>query len=115
MFHFFPSSNFDNVRSQSARAPGQEGDAQVSPQERTFDSDNTVRGGRGHHRARTFRNSRNFSGDRPNYYEREGGTGQDDYRHNRRQHDRQPRSNVSSVFEIICDASVPTRKCRMTF
>jgi hypothetical protein len=64
----------------------------VSTQERPFEPNNQ-RGGRGHFRSRTFHNNRNYGSDRPNQYEREGD--QDDYRHNRRQHDRQPRTNVS--------------------
>ncbi len=59
--------------------------------------DNTRRGGGGRgFRSRTFHNNRNYGSDRQNQYERgTGDVSQDDYRHNRRQHDRQPRTNVS--------------------
>jgi len=91
----FFSANFDNTRSQSARTGGQELDTDVSTQERPFEPGNNRRGGRGF-RSRTFHNNRNYGSDRPNQYNREGGEGgQDDYRHTRRQHDRQPRTNVS--------------------
>ena len=89
-------SNFDSTRTQSARTAEQELDTDVSPQERPFESDNAGRGGRGQFRSRTFHNNRNYGGDRPNQYERGSGEfSQDEYRHNRRQHDRQPRTNVS--------------------
>jgi hypothetical protein len=96
-FILFYRSNFDNTRSQPARTGSQELDAGASTQDQPFESDNNRRGGRGHFRARTFHNNRNFGSDRQGgHYERGTGEGgQDDYRHNRRQHDRQPRTNVS--------------------
>ena len=101
-FFLLDSSNFDTARPQSSRPAGQDVDADPSLQERSFDQDNVQRGGRGHFRARTFRNNRQYGGDRPNYHDREGGGGggQDEFRQNRRQYDRQPRNNVSSVKPI---------------
>ena len=93
----FFSSNFDAAG--SAAVPNVENlDADASGQERPFDPDNQRRGGRGHYRARTFHSNRQYGGDRHgNYDQQEGGGegGQDDYRRNRRQHDRQPRTNLS--------------------
>ena len=64
----------------------------MSPQERSFDADNTRRGGRGNYRGRYNSNR--------NYIDREGGeAGQEDHRANRRLHDRQPRTNLSWVVE----------------
>lgn len=61
-------------------------DAEISPTERAFEHDNTRRTGRGNYRGRSYRN----------YGDRESGEGgQEDYRANRRQYDRQPRSFVS--------------------
>jgi hypothetical protein len=101
IFYIFFRSNFDNTGPQLASTGGQEADTDAPPQELPFES-GSRRGGRGHFRSRTFRNNRNFGGDRPNPYEREGGEGgQDDYRPNRRQYEReggeggQPRTNVS--------------------
>lgn len=60
----------------------------MSPQERSFDADNTRRGGRGNYRGR-YNSNRNYS-------DRESGeAGQEDHRANRRLHDRQPRTNLS--------------------
>ncbi len=81
---FFPNrSNFESTRSQSNRALDQE----VSPTDGSFEPDNTRRTGRGgNYRGRSYRS----------YNDREGGEGgHDDYRANRRQYDRQPRSFVS--------------------
>ena len=85
-------SNYENTRSQSTRTGGQELETDVSGQDRSFETGNR-RGGRGQFRSRTFHNNRNYGSDRPNQFERGGD--QEDYRHNRRQHDRQPRTNVS--------------------
>lgn len=83
-------SNFDNT--QPASTGGQELDTDVTAQDRPFEP-NTRRGGRGQFRSRTFHNNRNYGSDRQDQYDREGG--QSDYRQNRRQHDRQPRTNIS--------------------
>ena len=63
---------------------------EVSPQERTFDSDGNRRGNyRGNYRPR------------PNFSHRDGNEmSQEDQRVNRRMHDRQPRNNVSGVKPI---------------
>ncbi|CAF4653906.1 unnamed protein product [Rotaria sp. Silwood1] len=83
-------SNFESTRPPSNREFDQEG----SPQERPFEPDNTRRNPRGNYRGRTFHNNRNYG-------DREGTEGsQEDYRTNRRQTDRQPRSFVSSVKPI---------------
>lgn len=76
---FFPSSrtNFDNTGAQSNRDYDQE----ISPTERPFEPDNTRRSNRGN-----YRGGRSYRG---------GDGGEDDYRANRRQYDRQPRSFVS--------------------
>lgn len=75
----------------------------ISPQGQTFDSEQTGgRGGRGGFRSRTFRSNRN-QGERSYHHERgdqEQQGGQDEYRHNRRANDRQPRNFVSSVKPI---------------
>jgi hypothetical protein len=64
-------------------------DEEVSPTERPFEPDNTRRTARGNYRGRPYHNNRNYG-------DREGGEGsQEDYRANRRQYDRQPRSFVS--------------------
>lgn len=75
---FLTRANFDNTAVQSNRDYEQD----TSPTERPFEPDNTRRSNRGHHRG-----GRSF---------REGG--EDDYRANRRQYDRQPRSFVSYVI-----------------
>ncbi|CAF1017327.1 unnamed protein product [Rotaria sordida] len=80
-------SNFESARPQTNR----DFDQEVSPSERPFEPDNTRRNPRGNYRGRTFRN----------YGDRESTEGaQDDYRANRRQTDRQPRSFVSGVKPI---------------
>ncbi|CAF3162803.1 unnamed protein product [Rotaria sp. Silwood2] len=90
--------HFDNTHPHSARTVGQELETDASGQEPRTEPENVRRGGRGPYRPRIFRNNRNYTDDRQNYYEREGGEGgQDTYRQNRRQHDRQPRSFVSGV------------------
>jgi hypothetical protein len=79
---FFYRSNFESTRPQSNR----EFDQEDSPSERPFEPDTTRRNVRGNYRGRTFRN----------YSDRESGEGgQEDYRANRRQYDRQPRSFVT--------------------
>jgi hypothetical protein len=78
-------SNYDNTRTQSNRDYDQE----VSPQERAFEPDNTRRNARGNYRGRPYQGNRSYG-------DREGGdVNQEDYRANRRLHDRQPRTNVS--------------------
>ncbi|CAF4437850.1 unnamed protein product, partial [Rotaria magnacalcarata] len=77
-------TNFESARPQSNR----EYDPEVSPLERPLEPDNTRRNTRGNYRGRTFHNNRNFG-------DREGGEGTDEYRANRRQTDRQPRSHVT--------------------
>ena len=95
------SSNFQPARPQSSRPAGQDLEIDPSSQDVPFDQDTVQRGGRGHFRARTFRSNRQYGSDRPNYHEREGGSGgQDEYRQNRRQHDRQPRNYTSSVKPV---------------
>ena len=82
---FLSRSNFEGARPQSNR----EFDQEVSPSERPFEADNTRRNARGSYRGRTFHNNRNYG-------DRESGEGsQEDYRANRRQYDRQPRSFVT--------------------
>jgi hypothetical protein len=88
----FFRSNFDNTRPQSGQTGGQDFNTDVPAQERPFEPVSR-RGSRGNFRSRTFHNNRNYGSDRSNQNDPEGD--QDDYRHNRRQHDRQPRSNVS--------------------
>lgn len=77
---FLPRANFDSNAVQSNRDYEQE----ISPTERPFEADNTRRlNNRGHHRGgRSYR----------------GEGGEEDYRANRRQYDRQPRSFVSYVI-----------------
>ncbi|CAF0966369.1 unnamed protein product [Adineta steineri] len=92
-------SNFDNTRSQPARTSGQEFDNDATLQERPFEADHTRRGGRGPFRGRTFHSNRYYGGgDHQNQYE--GDQSNNEYRQNRRQHDRQPRTNVSGVKPI---------------
>ncbi|UJR15415.1 hypothetical protein I4U23_002362 [Adineta vaga] len=80
-------SNFEGGRSQSNR----EYDQDALATDRSFEADNTRRNYRGNYRGRGFRN----------YGDRESGeVGQEDYRANRRQNDRQPRSFVSGVKPI---------------
>jgi hypothetical protein len=79
-FDFLYRSNFDNTRAQSNR----DFDQEISSQERPFEADNTRRGGRGNYRGRPYHNNRES-----------GEVGHEDYRANRRQHDRQPRTNLS--------------------
>ncbi|CAF1407567.1 unnamed protein product [Rotaria sp. Silwood1] len=96
-------SSFENTHPQSTRTVGQEFDTDVSGQELRIEPENVRRGGgRGSYRSRVFRHNRNYADDRQNHYEREGGEegGRDNYRYNRRQHDRQPRSYVSSVKPV---------------
>jgi len=80
-------SNFEGTRVQSNRDYDQE----TSLTERPFEANNVRRMGRGNYRGRSHRN----------YSDRDGGEGgQEDYRANRRQFDRQPRSFVTGVKPI---------------
>lgn len=93
------ASNFES------RGPTGAADSEIpiSPQGQTFDSEQSGgRGGRGGFRSRTFRSNRN-QGERSHHYERgdqEQQGGHDEFRQNRRAHDRQPRNFVSSVKPI---------------
>ena len=95
----FFRSNFES------RGPSGAADAEIpfSAQGQNFDSEQSGgRGGRGQYRSRTFRSNRN-QGERSYHQERADGEqqgGQDDYRQNRRAHDRQPRNFISSVKPI---------------
>ncbi|CAF0779852.1 unnamed protein product [Rotaria sordida] len=94
-------SHFDNTPTQSIKTVGQELDTDVSGQELRMEPEHVRRGGRGPYRSRVFRNNRNYADDRQNNYERESGEGgYETFRHNRRQHDRQPRSYVSGIKPI---------------
>lgn len=92
-------SNFDNRAQNTAT----DSEIPISPQGQSFDADQPAsRGGRGHFRSRTFRSNRN-QGERSYHHERgenEQQGGQDEYRQNRRAHDRQPRNFVSTVKPI---------------
>ncbi|CAF2592826.1 unnamed protein product [Rotaria sp. Silwood2] len=83
-----------NFESTTRPQPNRDLDQEVSPAERPFEPDNTRRNPRGNFRGRTFHSNRSY-GDRESV---EGA--QDDYRANRRQTDRQPRSFVSGVKPI---------------
>lgn len=85
-------SNADAIRGQSAPvATGQYFDANASTQDVPFEPTGTRRG-RGHYGARVFRRNRNFGSEHQHENEE---ASQQYYRKDRRQHDRQPRSNVS--------------------
>ncbi|CAF0860303.1 unnamed protein product [Adineta ricciae] len=91
-------STSENASAEPAKTTGQEFDADQTVQDRSLEPDGVRRGGRGHFRARTFRSNRNFDQDRQYQHDQEGG--QEEYRRNRRQHDRQPRSYTSGVKPV---------------
>ena len=88
--------NYADAGSRSARNADNDVVTNVLLKEGSIESDYIKRGGRGPFRPRVFHNNRNYRGARRNQYGNEWDqSGYEDYRHRRRQSDRQPRTCTS--------------------